>query len=129
MNPKDETIAASLLLRCWKVLHGKPDPGVVEETKFQIRAFFEPRYGSISPPRGHLPPHPLPASPAPEGYTLNRDKSVAVATDYYTSPEMNNCPRGAKVILIGKGGVATISIYDGDPFWIEWAPLPKRRAG
>lgn len=64
-----------------------------------------------------------------ETYRLNRDKSVAVATDYYTNPDMSQCPRGVKLILIGKGGVGTIAIYDGDPFWIEWAPMPKRGTG
>lgn len=112
---------------------------------------------------GKVPPHPLPASPAPRGfmqaagkrqvgtpikpsdvfeftvdpdqppreetYRLNSDKSVAVATDYYTNPDMSQCPRGVKLILIGKGGVGTIAIYDGDPFWIEWAPMPKRSTG
>lgn len=102
--------------------------------------FIPPGHGSHIARDGHVvidgrspqwPPHPLPASPVPreETYRLNSDKSVAVATDYYTNPDMSQCPRGVKLILIGKGGVGTIAIYDGDPFWIEWAPMPKRSTG
>lgn len=76
------------------------------------------------------PAVPPVADPKPdEPYTLNRDKSVAVATDYFTNEDMSQCPRGCKVYLVGKGGVGVLATYDGDPFWIEWAPLPKRRNG
>lgn len=63
-----------------------------------------------------------------QGFHMSADRSVAVADDYYTRTDMHNCPRNTKVYLIGKGGVGTLAHYDGDPFWIEWAALPKRRA-
>ena len=59
-------------------------------------------------------------------YTLNRDGSVAVATDTYWEP-MSTCPRGCKVLLLGAGGVAVCSVYTGDKFWEAWHPMPKRR--
>lgn len=60
-------------------------------------------------------------------YHLNSNKSVAVADDYYWNEDMRTCPRGAKVLLLGEGGVASIGLYFGDRFWLSWAPLPKRR--
>lgn len=60
-------------------------------------------------------------------YTINAESSVAVAIDYYWLP-MSTCPRGVKVQLLGKGGVAQYARYDGkDDFWTHWAPLPKKR--
>ena len=59
---------------------------------------------------------------------LNRDKTVAVATDYFWNDNMTDCPRGVKVQLLGKSGVAVYGQYNGvDTFWTDWAPLPKRR--
>lgn len=58
---------------------------------------------------------------------LNTDQTVAVDPDYYWRP-MATCPRSVKVQLLGGGGVAVYSSWDGkDPFWQGWAPLPKRR--
>lgn len=38
---------------------------------------------------------------------------------------IESCPRGQKVLLLGKGGVPTIAIWNGsNPFWIGWAPIP-----
>ena len=38
------------------------------------------------------------------------------------------CPRGVKVQLLGKSGVAVYGQWNGaDDFWVAWAPLPKRR--
>lgn len=68
-------------------------------------------------------------SDAAENFHINANGSVAVADDYYTCTDMTKCPRGVKVYLIGRGGVGHLAIYDGDPFWIEWAALPKRRKG
>lgn len=60
-------------------------------------------------------------------FKLNGDKSVAVATDYYWN-DMDTCPRGVRVQLLGAGGVAQYGIYDGKTkFWTHWAPLPKRK--
>lgn len=53
---------------------------------------------------------------------------VCVDQSYFWQP-IDTCPRSAKVQLLGAGGVAVYSSYDGkDPFWRAWAPLPKRPA-
>ncbi len=57
-------------------------------------------------------------------HTLNKDNTVAVATDTHWL-SINIAPRGVKVQLLGKGGVATYGTYYGDPFWTHWCPLPK----
>lgn len=63
------------------------------------------------------------------GHKLNADHSVAVATDVFFDEDMARCPVGVKVQLLGAGGVASYGVYNGrDPFWIGWAPVPKRRA-
>ena len=42
--------------------------------------------------------------------------------------DMDTCHKAVKVLLLGKGGVATLGTYDGrDTFWQGWAPLPTRR--
>lgn len=66
--------------------------------------------------------------PAPlTGHTMNRDRTVAVSTTQYWE-EMDTCPRGVKVQLLGEGGVALYGMYDGrNPFFTNWAPLPKKR--
>jgi hypothetical protein len=63
----------------------------------------------------------------PADHKLNADQTVAVATDVFWNEDMSTCPRGAKVQLLGAGGVAVYGDYHGDPFWQAWAPLPKRR--
>lgn len=60
-------------------------------------------------------------------HKLNADQTVAVATDVFWNEDMTTCPRGAKVQLLGAGGVAVYGDYHGDPFWVGWCPLPKRR--
>ena len=60
-------------------------------------------------------------------HKLNADQTVAVATDVFWNEDMTSCPRGCKLQLLGAGGVASYGSYHGDPFWIGWAPLPKRR--
>lgn len=61
-------------------------------------------------------------------HTLTGDEEpVAVATDVFYEP-MSTCPIATKVLLLGQGGVATISNYvRGDGFWHGWAPLPRKR--
>lgn len=61
------------------------------------------------------------------GHKLNADRTVAVATDVFWNEDMATAPRGTKCQLLGAGGVATYGVYNGDPFWIGWCPLPKRR--
>lgn len=60
-------------------------------------------------------------------HKLNADQTVAVSTDVYWNEDMSTCPRGVKVQLLGVGGVAVYREYHGDPFWVGWAPVPKRR--
>lgn len=61
------------------------------------------------------------------GHKLNADQTVAVATDVFWNEDMTTAPRGTKCQLLGAGGVATYGVYNGDPFWQAWCPLPKRR--
>ncbi|MGP1680779.1 MAG: hypothetical protein ACTS8S_00425 [Giesbergeria sp.] len=60
-------------------------------------------------------------------HKLNADQTVAVATDVFWNEDMAACPRGCKLQLLGAGGVASYGSYHGDPFWVGWAPVPKRR--
>ena len=60
-------------------------------------------------------------------HKIDSTGAAAVATDYYWIPIDANTPRGVKLQLLGKGGVAQYSSYHGDRFWTHWAPLPKRR--
>ena len=60
-------------------------------------------------------------------HKLNADQTVAVATDVFWNEDMSTCPRGTKCQMLGEGGVAVYGTYNGDPFWIGWCPLPKRR--
>lgn len=55
---------------------------------------------------------------------VTTDKAAAVDQNYYWRP-IADCPRGVKVQLLGKGGVATYGVYHGDTFFVAWAPLPK----
>lgn len=71
-------------------------------------------------------PTPAPTEPAPS-HKLNATGSVAVATDVFWNRDMTTCPRGVKVQLLGVGGVATYGTYNGDKFWTDWAPVPRRR--
>lgn len=63
---------------------------------------------------------------APRVPHLNRDATVAVSPTYTYNEDMSQAPRGVKLILLGQGGVAQLSEYQGDPFWIGWAALPRR---
>lgn len=78
--------------------------------------------------RLHLGAERLEKMAAAIGHKLNADQSVAVATDVFFDEDMTRCPVGVKVQLLGAGGVASYGVYNGrDPFWIGWAPVPKRR--
>ena len=79
-------------------------------------------YSNTNPP----PEYPRPAA-ADHGHKFNADQTVAVATDVFWNEDMATAPRGTKCQLLGAGGVATYGVYNGDPFWIGWCPLPKRR--
>lgn len=59
---------------------------------------------------------------------INSEGTVAVDQNYYWDEDMSQCPRNVKCQLLSIGGVASYATYNGkDPFWIAWAPLPKRR--
>ena len=56
---------------------------------------------------------------------IDSSGAAAVDPDYFWQP-MTTCPRGVKVQLLGKGGVAMYGNYNGkDQFYTHWAPLPK----
>ena len=63
-------------------------------------------------------------------YTLNTTKTAAVAAEFYWSPIGEDTPRGVKILLLGRGGVASLGHYHHKPgeseFWTHWAPLPKK---
>jgi hypothetical protein len=66
--------------------------------------------------------------PAPPAHKLNGDQTVAVSTEVFINPDMTTCPRGVKVQLEGAGGVLMYGTYDGrNPFFVGWAPVPRRR--
>lgn len=69
------------------------------------------------------------ADPQLEQPALNRDATVAVSPTYTYNEDMSQAPRGVKLILLGQGGVAQLGEYNGDPFWIGWAALPRRAQG
>ena len=54
-------------------------------------------------------------------------QGVAVDQNYFWDEDMSRCQRGVKYQLLGKGGMPEYKVYDGDPFWIAHALLPKRR--
>lgn len=57
--------------------------------------------------------------------TLDKSGTVAVDREYFWQP-ITTCPRGAKVQLLGRGGVAMYGAYHGkEDFYTHWAPLPK----
>lgn len=61
-------------------------------------------------------------------HTINGNGTVAVATDYFWQPIDADTPKGVKLQLLGKGGVAVYGTWNGkDPFYTHWAPVPKRR--
>ena len=56
---------------------------------------------------------------------LDKSGKVAVDREYFWRP-IDTCPRGVKVQLLGKGGVAMYGQFNGkDSFYTHWAPLPK----
>lgn len=58
---------------------------------------------------------------------INNDKTAVVSDEYYWQP-MSTCPLALRVLLLGQGGVATVSHWNGkEAFWRGWAPLPKVR--
>ena len=59
-------------------------------------------------------------------YTLNRDKSAAVAIDYVWQP-LSTAPRGCLILGLSAMGHARIDEFNGKAGdLIAWAPLPRR---
>ena len=64
-------------------------------------------------------------------YKLDSTKAAVVSTDYYWIPIDASTPTGVKILLLGRGGVASLGQYVHRPtetqFWTHWAPLPRKR--
>ena len=57
--------------------------------------------------------------------TIDSTGAAAVDQNYFWQP-IETCPRGVKVQLLGKGGVAMYGQCSvRDTFYTHWAPLPK----
>lgn len=91
-----------------------------EEADYQARRSDQ---GLMQTEWGPTEENPIHDREAPQ---LNRDQSVAVSPTYTYNEDMTQAPRGVKLILLGQGGVAQLSEYNGDAFWIGWAALPRR---
>jgi hypothetical protein len=63
-------------------------------------------------------------------FRLDSTKAAVVSADYYWIPVDATTPTGVKILLLGKGGVASLGQYINLPgekqFWTHWAPLPRR---
>jgi len=63
-------------------------------------------------------------------YKLDSTKAAVVASEFYWIPIDSDTPRGVKILLLGRGGVASLGHYHHKPgeseFWEFWAPLPKK---
>jgi hypothetical protein len=69
-----------------------------------------------------------PATTLPQQpFTLNTDRTAAVSNDAFWNEDMAACPRSTKILLLGRGGVALLGQYDGDPFYVGWFALPRRK--
>jgi len=64
-------------------------------------------------------------------FRLDSTKAAVVSTDYYWIPIDASTPTGVKILLLGRGGVASLGQYFHRPnetqFWDFWAPLPKKK--
>jgi len=64
-------------------------------------------------------------------FRLDSTKAAVVSTDYYWIPIDHTTPTGVKILLLGRGGVASLGQYVHRPnetqFWDFWAPLPKKK--
>jgi hypothetical protein len=66
-------------------------------------------------------------------YKLDSTRAAVVAQDYYWMPIDSATPTNVKILLLGRGGVASLGHYTCRPnetqFWEFWAPLPRMRHG
>jgi hypothetical protein len=64
-------------------------------------------------------------------FRLDSTKAAVVSNDYYWIPIDHTTPTGVKVLLLGRGGVASLGQYFHRPgetqFWEFWAALPRKR--
>jgi hypothetical protein len=64
-------------------------------------------------------------------FRLDSTKAAVVADDYYWIPIDANTPTSVKILLLGRGGVASLGQYVHRPtetqFWTHWAALPRKR--
>ena len=64
-------------------------------------------------------------------YKLDSTRAAVVAQDYYWIPIDASTPTSVKILLLGRGGVASLGQYVHRPsetqFWEFWAPLPRKR--
>ena len=65
-------------------------------------------------------------------FRLDSTKAAVVSNDYYWIPIDANTPTNVKILLLGRGGVASLGQYVHRPtetqFWTHFAPLPRRRS-
>jgi hypothetical protein len=65
------------------------------------------------------------------GHKLDSTKAAVVSNDYYWIPIDASTPTGVKILLLGRGGVASLGQYIHRPgqtqFWTHWAALPRKR--
>jgi len=65
-------------------------------------------------------------------FRLDSTKAAVVSNDYYWLPIDASTPTGVKILLLGRGGVASLGQYLHRPgetqFWTHWAPLPRKRS-
>ena len=64
-------------------------------------------------------------------FRLDSTKAAVVSNDYYWIPIDASTPTSVKILLLGRGGVASLGQYVHRPtetqFWTHWAPLPRKR--
>lgn len=64
-------------------------------------------------------------------YKIDSTRAAIVADDYYWIPIDASTPTSVKILLLGRGGVASLGQYVHRPtetqFWTHWAPLPRKR--
>ena len=59
-----------------------------------------------------------------QAWHINSAGTAAVSDTQEFLPIGSDTPKGPKVLLLGPGGAAVISPYNGESFWKGWAPLP-----
>jgi hypothetical protein len=64
-------------------------------------------------------------------FRLDSTKAAVVSNDYYWIPIDASTPTNVKILLLGRGGVASLGHYIHRPgetkFWEFWAALPRKK--